>query len=64
MEPSVLSKGMEKDSQGNIIYPYFAMKYDIARGKKTFPYEHPDIVARDAHYRRSRKKLFSMKLKR
>lgn len=50
VEPSVLSKGMEKDSQGNIIYPYFAMKYDVARDEKTFPYEHPDIADRDAHY--------------
>lgn len=50
MEPSVLSKGMEKDSQGNIIHPYFAMKYDIARDEKMFPYDHSDTVARDAHY--------------
>ena len=51
VEPSVLSKGMEKDSQGNIIYPYFEMKYDIAKDEKMFPYERPDIVARDAHIR-------------
>lgn len=50
MEPSVLSKGMEKDSQGNIIYPYFEMKYDIAKDEKMFPYDHPDIVVGDAHY--------------
>ena len=50
VEPSVLSKGMEKDSQGNIIYPYFEMKYDIAKDEKTFPYDHPDIVVGDAHY--------------
>lgn len=50
VEPSVLSKGMEKDSQGNIISPYFAMKYDIARDEKTFPYEPSDIADRDAHY--------------
>lgn len=50
VEPSVLSKGMEKDSQGNIIHPYFAMKYDVARDEKTFPYGHPDIADRDAHY--------------
>ena len=53
VEPSVLSKGMEKDSQGNIIYPYFAMKYDIAREEKMFPYERPDIVAGDAYIRSS-----------
>lgn len=50
VEPSVLSKGMEKDSHGNIIYPYFEMKYDIAKDEKTFPYDHPDIVVGDAHY--------------
>lgn len=41
---------MEKDSHGNIIYPYFEMKYDIAKDEKTFPYDHPDIVVGDAHY--------------
>ena len=50
VELSVLSKGMEKDSHGNIIYPYFEMKYDIAKDEKTFPYDHPDIVVGDAHY--------------
>lgn len=39
VKPSVLSKGMEKDSQGHIIYPYFEMKYDIAKDEKTFPYD-------------------------
>ena len=40
VEPSVLSKGMERDSHGNIIYPYFEMKYDIA----TAPFYHLEAV--------------------
>ena len=50
VEPSFLSKGIQKDANGQIIYPYFEMPYDIEADQKTFPYDHPDIVVGDTHY--------------